>query len=200
MLQGIFLAEVTPITREQLSALITSRAMQVLIISLISMLACQVLKFIFYSIKDKSFRWELLISTGGFPSSHTAFCIALDISLGMIQWYTEGRLDWSFTVAVVFSMIVIHDASGVRLEASKHARILNRLAENLTEEEREELGYGKKGKLKEMLGHKIREVMGGILVGTIIGIVGALIVISTQSNDINQTANAVEVARALLNI
>ena len=198
MLQN-FLAEVT-FSREQLAKMITSRAMQVLIISLISMLTCQLLKFIIYSIKDRTFRWELLMSTGGFPSSHTSFCIALDISLGMIQWYTEGKLDWSFTVAVVFSMIVIHDATGVRLEASKHARILNRLAENLTEEEKKELGYGKKGKLKEMLGHKIREVMGGIVVGTIIGVIGAVIIITTQSNEIEPAKEAALCFNSLINL
>ena len=131
----MFLVDPAPLTRQDLANIVTSRAMQVLLISVISMLTAQILKVIFYSIKDKRPRFELFISTGGFPSSHTAFCIALDISLGMIQWYTENKLDWSFTVAVVFSAIVIHDATGVRLEASKHAKILNRIAENLTEEE-----------------------------------------------------------------
>ena len=189
----MFLVEPSLPTRQDISNIITSRAMQVLIISVISMLTAQILKVIFYSIKDKRPRFELFISTGGFPSSHTAFCIALDISLGMIQWYTENKLDWSFTVAVVFSAIVIHDATGVRLEASKHARILNRIAENLTEEEKKELGYGKKGHLKEMLGHRTREVLGGVAVGTIIGVIGAIIVMRTQSSaiDVEKTANLI---------
>ena len=189
----MFLVEPSLPTRQDISNIITSRAMQVLIISVISMLTAQILKVIFYSIKDKRPRFELFISTGGFPSSHTAFCIALDISLGMIQWYTENKLDWSFTVAVVFSAIVIHDATGVRLEASKHARILNRIAENLTEEEKKELGYGKKGHLKEMLGHRTREVLGGVAVGTIIGVIGAIIVMRTQSSaiDVKETVNLI---------
>lgn len=189
----MFLVEPSLPTRQDISNIITSRAMQVLIISVISMLTAQILKVIFYSIKDKRPRFELFISTGGFPSSHTAFCIALDISLGMIQWYTENKLDWSFTVAVVFSAIVIHDATGVRLEASKHARILNRIAENLTEEEKKELGYGKKGHLKEMLGHRTREVLGGVAVGTIIGVIGAIIVMRTQPSaiDVKETVNLI---------
>ncbi|MBQ9448799.1 MAG: divergent PAP2 family protein [Acholeplasmatales bacterium] len=190
----MFLVDPAPLTRQDLANIVTSRAMQVLLISVISMLTAQILKVIFYSIKDKRPRFELFISTGGFPSSHTAFCIALDISLGMIQWYTENKLDWSFTVAVVFSAIVIHDATGVRLEASKHAKILNRIAENLTEEEKKELGYGKKGHLKEMLGHRTREVLGGAVVGTIIGMIGALLVIRTQANPVatpEATANII---------
>ncbi len=159
----------------ELKNLVTTRAMQILIISIISMLLAQLIKFVFYSIRYKKPVWRLLVSTGGFPSSHTSFCIALCISLGMFQWRELNSLDWSFAVAVVFSAITIHDAFGVRLEASKHAIILNNLVEDLTEEERQELGFGKKGKLKEMLGHKINEVLGGIIVGVAVGIAGFFI-------------------------
>lgn len=158
-----------------LGDLITNRAIQILIISLISMETCQILKFAISSIKYKKPKWYLLVSTGGFPSSHTSFCIALCISLGVFQWHDINMLDWSFAIAVVFSFIIIHDAMGVRLEASRHAKILNRIDLDLTEEEREEIGFGKDGKLKEMLGHHAREVLGGIVVGIIIGVLGCLI-------------------------
>ncbi len=159
----------------ELKKIVTTRAMQVLIISIISMLLAQLIKFVFYSIRYKKPYWRLLVSTGGFPSSHTSFCVALCISLGMFQWREMESLDWSFAVAVVFSAITIHDAYGVRFEASKHAIILNNLTEDLTDEERMELGFGKKGRLKEMLGHKINEVMGGVFVGVIVGIAGFFI-------------------------
>jgi len=158
-----------------IQTLITTRAIQVLIISIISMVTAQLIKFVVYSIRYKKPYWKLLFSTGGFPSSHTSFCIALCISLGLFQWKEMASLDWSFAVAVVFSGITIHDAFGVRLEASKHAIILNNLVEDLTDEERQELGFGKKGKLKEMLGHKINEVLGGIVVGVAVGIIGFFI-------------------------
>ena len=165
-------------TDESLRKLITIRAIQILIISLIALLVAQIFKFVLYSIKEKKFKWRLLISTGGFPSSHSSFCVSLVITLGMFQWHDlNGTLDWSFVVAVVFSIIVIHDAMGVRLEASKHAKILNRIASNLTDDEKESLGYGKKGVLKEMLGHKATEVLGGIAVGVIIGLIGFFIVV-----------------------
>lgn len=161
---------------ESLQDIISLRAMQILIICFVSMVLCQFLKFIIHSIKDKKPQWKLLISTGGFPSSHSALCVTLCIALGMFQWHDlEGKLDWSFAVAVVISVIVVHDAMGVRLEASKHAKILNNLAADMTEEEKQELGFGKKGKLKEMLGHKGLEVLGGIVVGIIVGLIGFII-------------------------
>ena len=158
--------------------IITSRAVQILCVSLLSMIICQVLKFIILSIKEKKFQWRLLISTGGFPSSHTALCIAMCITIGMFQWHDlNGNLDWSFAVAVIISVIVIHDAMGVRLEASKHAKILNNLVADMTNEEKQELGYGKKGELNEMLGHKGLEVIGGIIIGIIVCLIGFFILV-----------------------
>ena len=139
------------------------------------MFLCQFAKFVIYSIHFRKPMWYYLISTGGFPSSHSSFCVALCVSLGLFQFNDLGGLDWSFPVACVFSMIVLHDAMGVRLEASKHAKILNNLTSEMSYEERLELGFGEKGSLKEMLGHRAVEVLGGIMVGIIIGVLGFLI-------------------------
>lgn len=158
---------------EKLQALITLRAMQILIISILTMVLCQLLKFAIASVRSKKMQWRLLVSTGGFPSSHSGLCVSLCITLGMFQWHDlDGKLDWSFAVAVIISVIVVHDAMGVRLEASKHAKILNNLAADMPEEEKQKLGFGKKGRLKEMLGHKGLEVLGGIIIGIVSGLIG----------------------------
>ena len=117
----------------------------------------------------------MLVSTGGFPSSHTSLVVTLTLVIGMLQFHDLGYPDWAFAVSFVLTVITVHDAMGVRYEASKHAIILNNLAEDFTEEEKKELGFGKKGKLKEMLGHKITEVVGGAIVGIIVGLVGFFI-------------------------
>lgn len=151
------------------------RVIEILGISLFALFLCQLAKFIIYSIINKKPMWYYMISTGGFPSSHSSFCVSLCVTLGLFQYNDIGGLDWSFPVAVVFSMIVLHDAMGVRLEASKHAKILNNLASDMTYEEKLELGYGEKGSLKEMLGHRAIEVLGGIIMGIIVGILGFII-------------------------
>lgn len=156
-----------------IKSIISTRAIQIIVISLVSLFLAQFIKFIIISIKEKKVDWKLLVSTGGFPSSHCSLVVTLCVTLGMFQYHDlDGNLDWSFAVALILSVIIIHDAMGVRLEASKHAKILNNLAADMTEEEKKELGYGKKGKLKEMLGHKGVEVLGGIIFGAIIGLVG----------------------------
>ncbi len=160
---------------EKLKQLINNRVTHILIISLSSMLLCQFVKFVFVSIANKKLRWDCLITTGGFPSSHSALCVSLCTTMAMFQFHDLGSLDWSFAVAVIFSVIIIHDAMGVRLEASKHAKILNNLVENKTQEEKQELGFGEKGTLKEMLGHKGVEVLGGIICGLVFGVIGYFI-------------------------
>ena len=148
---------------------------EVILISLISMLLCQLLKCIIFSIIRKSPQWHLLISTGGFPSSHSSFVVTLTIVLGMYQVLKYDALDWSFAVSFVFALIIIHDAMGVRLEASKHAKILNNMTSDMSHEEKRDLGFGKKGELKEMLGHRGFEVFGGVIVGIIVAIIGYFI-------------------------
>lgn len=157
----------------KLRSIISTRAVQIIVISLVSLFLAQFIKFVIISIKEKKLDWKLLVSTGGFPSSHCALVVTLCVTLGMFQYHDlDGNLDWSFAVALIISVIIIHDAMGVRLEASKHAKILNNLAADMSDEEKKELGYGKKGRLKEMLGHKGIEVLGGIIFGAIIGLIG----------------------------
>lgn len=156
--------------------LIGTRTVQVIIISLCSMIFCQILKVIIFSIKEKKLVIKALFTTGGMPSSHTATVISLVVSLGLFQYADNGTLDYSFAVALIFACIVIHDAMGVRLEASKHAQILNNLLKDQDKQTRIELGFGKKGILKELLGHKAFEVFGGVIVGLLFSIIAFVIV------------------------
>ncbi len=164
----MFLEEVPIIDPKQI---MTTRAMQIIICCLIAMFSAQLIKVIIYSIKNKRFEYRMFFTTGGLPSSHSSLCVCLCVVLGMLQYHDEGQLTWAFAVAVVVSMVVMYDAMGVRLEASKHAKILNRLADEIPDEEKRSL-YGKKGKLKEMLGHRGVEVLAGAALGVAVGFAG----------------------------
>lgn len=160
----------------ELLNLINERALQIIILCLISMFSCQIIKCIIMSCRQKTFVYPALYTTGGFPSSHTSICVTLVTSLFLFQLHDlGGKIDWSLAVAVIFSIITIHDAMGVRLEASKHAKILNNLTSDIPLEEKKSMGFGKKGFLKEMLGHKGFEVLGGIIFGILVGLIGYLI-------------------------
>lgn len=163
---------------DELTDLIGLRAIQIIILSIISLTVCQLLKVLLFSIRDKKLAVNALFTTGGMPSSHTGTVITLVISLGIFQFNDLGSLDFSFAVALIFAIVTIHDAMGVRYEASKHAKILNNLVADEELEVKRQLGFGKKGKLKELLGHKIVEVIGGLIVGTLVGIVGSFLFIN----------------------
>ena len=130
-------------------------------------------------LKNKKVEWRPFFSTGGFPSSHTSTCVTLTVSLFLFQMHDlNGMVDWSFAVALIASMIIIHDAMGVRYEASKHAKILNHITSDIPDDQKKLIGFGKKLQLKEMLGHKGVEVFGGFIVGVIVAVMGFLLLVN----------------------
>lgn len=131
-------------------------------IALVAMLTAQVLKIFFYYIKHKKFNFRVLVQTGGMPSSHTAFVIALTTSIGI----TEGWKSVSYAIALIFSSIVMYDAAGVRRAAGRQAMVLNKLMDELTREKKI-----KEERLKELLGHTPMEVFFGFLLGILIAFI-----------------------------
>ena len=59
----------------------------------------------------------------------------------------------------------MHDATGVRREAGKHARAINELMEML------ESSKDTEEKLKELLGHTPLQVITGVVLGALVAIV-----------------------------
>lgn len=135
----------------------------------------QFLKIIFTYFSEKKFNIELLFSSGGMPSAHSAAVTALAASIGV----ECGIHSPFFSIATIFAAIVMYDSSGVRRSSGEQAKLLNKLVEtlNLEEIKKNELSkkmkqnYSKNGEikiLKEKLGHTTVEVFGGALVGILI--------------------------------
>lgn len=154
-----------------------NRAIQVIILSSLSLLTCQILKSVIFSVKEKQFRWKSLFTTGGLPSSHSSTVTTLVASIGLFQVHDTGTVDYIFAVSFIVALVIIHDSVGVRLEASKHAIILNNMVENEPIEEKKKLGFGKRGYLKELLGHEKIEAFAGVLYGLVIAVIGYFICI-----------------------
>ncbi|MFJ7725298.1 divergent PAP2 family protein [Neobacillus sp. NPDC097160] len=139
--------------------------------ALLGMLIAQFVKIPIHYITSRELKWNLMFSTGGMPSSHTATIISLTTAIGL----TSGLKSNEFAICVIVSLIVMHDATGVRRHAGYHAEVLNtlladwnRLIEtlknpNLKKTESRE-------KLKELLGHQPAEVFFGAITGIIVGI------------------------------
>lgn len=130
----------------------------------------QLFKFLWEWTRTGAPDLRILSRSGGMPSSHTALVVSLATVLG-IEHGLDSHL---FAIGVVLSVIVMYDATGVRQQSGKHARVLNQILRELfsgqpiSEEE-----------LKELLGHTSVEV----LVGAILGILYAsLMMLLLQSS------------------
>ena len=109
-------------------------------------------------IEQKRIDFRKFVSTGGMPSSHTSSVMALVTSVGI----TEGINSINFAIALVFAVVVMYDAAGVRRSAGQQAKVLNRIVADMVEKD------GKKfleKDLKELLGHTPVEVLVGAAVG-----------------------------------
>lgn len=130
----------------------------------------QILKVLIHLCVTKSWNWERVVGGGGMPSSHSATVGGLATAT-LLQ---HGAASYEFAMAAVFAIIVMYDAMNVRLETGKQGAILNILIKS--EEIKARLDETGKDKwtetiLKEYVGHTPIQVLVGLILGIIIGIV-----------------------------
>ena len=109
-------------------------------------------------IETKRIDFRKFVSTGGMPSSHTSSVTALVTSIGII----EGMGTTIFAIALIFAVVVMYDAAGVRRAAGQQAKLLNKIVADIVEK-----GGSRfiEKDLKELLGHTPVEVLAGAGVG-----------------------------------
>lgn len=132
-------------------------------ISLIAAGAAQLYKVISPIFRGKKLQWDRMWATGGMPSSHSSAVTSLATSVAIMK----GHRSVEFAMAVVFSIIIMYDAAGVRRAAGKHAGILNSLMEIFKEKEDFRI---KQIQLKELLGHEPTEVIAGAILGIVVSL------------------------------
>ena len=128
-----------------------------LMIALASMAIAQIAKLIYYYFREGELNLFHFIEAGGMPSAHSATVSSMTMAIGL----TSGFSSAYFALSLVFSLVVMYDAMGVRRAASKQAFILNKIVDDMYGNNK-----GKIEKLKELMGHSPVEV----LVGSILGI------------------------------
>lgn len=132
-------------------------------IALVSCFAAQFYKVFSPMIKGEKIQWARLIQTGGMPSSHASTVVSLATGV----WLLKGTVSIEFAIAMVFSSIVLYDATGIRRQAGKHAKALNKLVESIEKRDGIEIISEE---FKEFLGHTPVEVFWGSILGIVIGI------------------------------
>ncbi|MCU0569223.1 MAG: divergent PAP2 family protein [Oculatellaceae cyanobacterium Prado106] len=137
----------------------------VLVVSIIACLLAQVIKVIVELAQHGKLNFRSLVGTGGMPSAHSALVTALATGVGQSAGWGSSE----FAIAVIFAIIVMYDAAGVRQAAGKQARILNQILDELFQED----SKFNEDRLKELLGHTPVQVIAGSALGAIVSWVAA---------------------------
>jgi acid phosphatase family membrane protein YuiD len=130
--------------------------------ALLAWAIAQVLKVCIVSIRRRHLDLRVLAETGGMPSSHSSIVAALTTAIGRLNGVTSDV----FAIALIFSIVVMYDAQGVRRAAGRQAAILNRLVDDLMAQR----GL-QETRLRELLGHTPFEVLVGAALGIAVGLV-----------------------------
>jgi len=128
---------------------------------LLAWFIAQVMKVIISSSRQRRLNLRVLAETGGMPSSHSAIVAGLTTGIGRI----DGVGSAGFAIALIFSIVVMYDAQGVRRAAGRQAALLNQIANELL------AGHQiQQVRLRELLGHTPVEVLVGAALGVVIGL------------------------------
>lgn len=135
----------------------------ILVIPIITWLVSQGIKVLVYARYRSLTGFREIFKSGGMPSAHTSFMLSLAMAVGL----KEGFFSTIFSVTLALAGIVVYDAMHVRMEAGKHAEILN---EMYKERETNSSSLGQYFPLETSIGHTFYEVLGGGALGIYMGI------------------------------
>lgn len=158
---------------------------QILIISLAAIIFTQVIKFpIAYFFNRKSAKVNIITSTGGMPSSHSAAVSSLISSLIFEYGFNSPLV----AIATIFGVIIMFDSMGVRRQSGEQGIVLDELVKHYIKLHNDELDITVSEKdedinpaildtdlsayhqmiVKKYLGHKPSEVIIGTLTGMLV--------------------------------
>ena len=123
-----------------------------------SMLSAQLLKHAIFLFRGKiKLTAKDLFTAGGMPSTHSALVSGLTTAIGLVEGFSSSH----FEIALVFSCIVLYDATGIRQAVAKQATVINKLIEKDPQF---------KCRLSELVGHTPREAIAGVSMGILVTI------------------------------
>ena len=133
----------------------------ILIAVLVAGFGAQVVKILIETIQGKK-TWKDPLVYGGMPSSHAAFVGSLVTSIGL----KDGLTSATFAIALVFAILVIRDAAGLRRRIGYHGAAIEKLITDVKDK-------SAFPPITTRLGHTPLEITAGLILGAV---VAALIV------------------------
>ena len=129
---------------------------KIILAVLLAGFSAQLVKLIIYWFRHRSLSWHDLVVTGGMPSSHSAFVV----SLATIIYLVEGT-SAAFAISLVFALIVLRDAFGVRRSVGNEGRAIQRLFKM----------HHLKSKVHYSMGHTPLQVAVGAVLGFLVAVI-----------------------------
>ena len=135
----------------------------ILFLSVVAWAVAQILKVVVVLVQKHRLDFRNILSSGGMPSSHSAFVCACAAATGNLYGWSSAL----FAIAAVLAIVVMYDAMGVRRETGKQAKLLNMIMEQDFFKFDNEL-FQKR--LKEFVGHTPLQVAAGAVLGIVLAI------------------------------
>jgi len=127
----------------------------------LSWFIAQMIKVVRGMLRYKRFHIRWIFDTGGMPSSHSSSVASLATVVGLhYGWDTVP-----FLMALVFCIMTMLDAAGVRRSVGKQARVINRILDEFKEHSDVVEDH-----VREVLGHTPVEVLAGATLGILIAL------------------------------
>lgn len=128
----------------------------------LSWLGAQTIKVVRGALREKKVDMRWFLNTGGMPSSHSAAVASLTTVVGL--YYGFGTIP--FGITLVYSLIIMFDAAGVRRNVGRQAVILNKIIDEMSKGQQVQ-----EKRLKELLGHTPKEVFAGAFFGILLSLI-----------------------------
>lgn len=136
--------------------------MEILIAPLVAAVIAQLSKVLVRTNKQK-LSWSVLWVYSGMPSGHAAITVALTTIIGL-----EKGFDYpGFAITLVFTLLVLRDAIGLRRQLGNQGSVLNELVDDLEDDNYLDKRYPQ---LLERIGHTPAQIIIGSLVGGLVAV------------------------------
>lgn len=134
-----------------------SNSAEIILSALCANLIAQFYKFFVFILINRKINFRTLFQTGGMPSSHSAFMMAMATSTGLVAGFNSVP----FAIALTISLVVMYDAAGLRRAVGRQASVLNQIVGEIFSEH----PHMSSEKFRELLGHTPFEVLVGAILG-----------------------------------
>lgn len=131
---------------------------KIVLSAIFSAVAAQIIKSLIHLYKTGQYDWRWLFRDAGMPSAHTATVVAATLSVYMLEGMTNLTI-----ICGVYAAITIRNVIGDKIFAEKQEKLINQIIIKI-----QQSLAGERVEWKHLIGHSIREVIVGFILGLFI--------------------------------